>query len=379
MPGIPVTWDYASADIVEWYDELPGCVVLIWLPTNWATQHRTSCIVGSYGGGWISSDHWLNLGGDRTALVAGLSPVLAERFLDSGWAYVHVLWPMGWMTKTLQYQPAMRHPRIQRVMAGVIQHLKTRAAAQRDRDNITGDAAHSLATDSAQYVVNGVSSSSDNWGYAIHQPDGSLPYDPFESPSHRSDFWQRRFNHRVGAAILVDLFSDLRWLDPTLQSANMIPLFGAPDRYNEAPKIGEVSLETLRDASMLPQVELDLPENREIALCTYNIGNGTGDIMGNPALTADDWRELAAPRAPITGCGDVHEIGTALSLEDELKEIELRRGVSWDQTRHRIFWGNATNNPSGRPAVGHDFYGFGGFLEYAHHWVVNELQIPAHL
>lgn len=381
MPGIPASFTYASADIVEWYDEHPGCVVLIWLPAGWASQHRTSVVVGTYGGGWISSDHWLNVGTKRSELVSGLNVGLAQLFLASGWAYAHVLWPMGWMAKNLQYYPAMRHPRIQRSMARSIQWIKTRAAAIRDRDNITGDADHSLAIDESQFVVVGVSSGTDNWGYSIYQPDGAIPYDSEEGPAHRADFWQVRFNHRAAAAILFDPFTDLRWIDQALQSANLISLFGAPDRFQESPKLPEVPLEVLRDASMLPQIERDDLWNRDIALCSFSPGSyGTGNIMNTPGRTAEEWRALAAPRLPITGVGDVHEVGTAISLEDTLKLIEERKGVPWSQTKHRIFWGNPTNNPDGLPAFGGSYPGgFGTPEAFAHDWVVNTLQIPAHL
>ncbi len=382
MPGVPASFTYDSADILEAYDTHEACWVLIWLPADWATRHRISLCAGSYGGGWVSSDHQYNIGARRNQLVAGLNVELATLFLLSGWAYAHVLWPMGWQNRLLQYYPATRHPQIQRYMGRAIQHLKTRAAAQRDADNITGDADHSLAIDTAQYVAHGVSSSSDNWGYCMYLPSGALPYYPEGASVGRYDIrYQRRFDHRVAAAILVDLFTDFRWLDPALQSSNMVPLFGSPERLTGSPKITGVELEALRDASVLPQVERDELYNRDLALCTFSPGTaGTGNILGNPALTADDWRTLAAPRTPITGCGDVHEVGTAISLEDALKEIEQRRGVPWESTKHRILWGNETNNPNGRPAIGTGVLGpHANFAEYAHDWVVNTLQIPASL
>jgi hypothetical protein len=374
MPGIPNEYTWATADVVDFYAEHPGCLMAIWLPASWASQARTSVIVEFPGGGWTSGTQWLDFVHDRDkVLTGGAFPNLC---LEAGFAFVFAAWPFGWIAENVRYYPNQRHPSLQRLAARAVQRLKTRAAARRSTENVTGDPAHTLATDASQYVLKGNSSGADNAGWAIYQHDGLLPYWPDDGSAHQWDRWMVRASHRCRAVILEDAMTDFRLFDPGAGvSPSLVPLFGNPNRFLSTPKIADVPPEVLRDASILPLVEADAPTNRDIAVLAVGVGAaGNGWIMNDPALTAQQFRGLAAPRQPIPGLSDVHEQGTLLLLEDALKLNEAAAGRSWSETEHRIVWGNATNNPDGLHLIDSNL---GATVpEYYFRWITEVLGIP---
>jgi hypothetical protein len=242
---------------------------------------------------------------------------------------------------------------------------------------LTGDPAHSLAVDDAQYVIKGNSSGADHAGWLGLQHDGALPYWPGDTSAHQWDRWMIRASHRVRAVILEDAMTDFRLFDPLAGvSPDLLPLFGNPNRFLSVPKIVEIPPEVLRDASILPLAEADHATNRDVAILAVGAGAaGNGWIMNNPDLTANQFRALAAPRAPIAGLNDVHEQGTLLLLEDALKINDANAGIAPGESEHRIVWGNATNNPSGLHVIEsnlgmplHDYY---------IHWLTEVLGMPA--
>jgi hypothetical protein len=362
---------------VIWYADHPGCVMLVFLPANWATQRRTSVYVEALGGGWISETRWLGAGNNSATVIIG-GGGLPDQLLAAGWAYVIVCWPYGWVADNLRYFPNSRHPHLQRYMQRAIQKLKTMAAATRAAENITGDPAHSLAFEDDYYVVSGNSSAADNWGWGVLQHDGAIPYWTSESAAHAFEPQQLRYSHRVRAAVLNDAMTDFRLFDPDAGvSDDLIRLFGHPRRFQaSAPLIKDIPPEILRDASILPFVEADHLANRRVAICAIGAGTlGNGWIMGDPGITADEFRELAEPRTPIIGLNDVHEQGTLILLEDALKVNTLREGKTWAQAEHRIVWGNGTNNPNGLHLIDPNL-GFATLNDFIFDWLTNVLGIP---
>lgn len=363
MAGIPTSYSWATADIVDHYAEHPGCMLAVWLPANWQSQRRTSVVVELPGGGFTSGTTWLDFVHDpERALTGGSFPDLV---LAAGFAFVFVSVPFGWTNENVRYYPSVRHPQMQRLIARAIQRLKTRAAAQRAAENLTGDPSHSLAVDGDQYVLKGNSSGADHAGWIGLQLDGAVPYWPDDTSAHQWDRWMVRASHRVRAVILEDAMTDFRLFDPLGGvSANLLPLFGNPNRFLSVPKIVEIPPEVLRDASILPLVEADHLSNRDVAILAVGVGaTGNGWIMDDPNLTPAQFRALAASRTPITGLADVHEQGTLLLLEDALKLNQTNAGGEWNESEHRIVWGNATNNPDGLHLVDsnlglapHDYY-----------------------
>src|SRR5687767_11739554 len=106
MPGIPSSYSWSTADVVDHYAEHPGCMMAIWLPASWAAQERTSVIVELPGGGFTSGTTWLDFVHDPTkVLTGGDFPNLA---LAAGFAFVYVAWPFGWTNENVRYYPNQR-------------------------------------------------------------------------------------------------------------------------------------------------------------------------------------------------------------------------------------------------------------------------------
>ena len=359
MAGIPTHFDWTSADKVFYYDTLPNCIAALWLPSAWASQGKTSWQAFTHGGGWNSSDKWRAATTSPSTLIFQDDDDYPRLLLAAGFAVLWFEWPMGWQPESsagnqLRSPPCTRFPDLSRRFARFVQQVKTMAGDQRAAYNITGDPAHTLATADDQCGLVGISSGSLEAGWTGLQPDGAFPYWPRSSPAQRFDRWMSRYSHRVKTLSLTDSMADFRLFQTTGGgvSGNLMPRFGNQERFVASPALSEVSLETLADASILPLIEADHLENRELCIWMYNPGSyGTGDIMADATKTRDQFIALAAPRTPITGLVDVHETGTAILVEEALKVNEARAGRLWEQTKHRIHWGNAVNNPNGLRAI----------------------------
>lgn len=359
MAGIPVTFSWSTADKIRWYAPHPQAVLGLWLPTNWAAQARTSVIEFTYGGGWDTQDFWRVTKDNTYALLPGEFDPMARLALAAGFAVAFTLWPNGWQVEALsgsqpRRPPCSRFPDIDRIFAHSTMMLRTWAAASTASVNITGDPAHSLAIDETQYHKVGVSSGGINLGWAAFQHDGAIPYHPISSPAHRFDRWMPRFSHRLGTVSLFDSIGDTRLLQTggSGVSGNLMTRMGNQERYPSSPALADVPLEVLADSSYLPVIRQDHLPNRKIAVFGNFPGSyGTGDIMNNPAMTKEAFEALALLGQPITGNIDVHETGYGWLLESALRAIAAAEGKTWDQTRHRIYWGNPTSNPQGLTAI----------------------------
>jgi len=373
MPGVPAAYTWASADFVDFYDERSQCLLAIWLPADWESHEEISLLLSTYGGGWTSSDHHSKRWSDPTGYALPVSS-LADTLLAAGWAVGFVHWPSGYSTTTAgswpQIYPVDSFPENLARMAKAVQMAKTWGYQGR----ITNSTAHRTTWRTERVVCQGISSGSDNWAWSLLQLPGAFPYESPDRLGYRRDHpMVPYFDHRAGAAILVDVFSDLRLAADAGLSANLLPLYGANQWHDASPKLQQVSPDVRRASSFLPYVEADLYPNRGLPLFIVNGGSAADGIMlGSAATTKAQFLAAAAARVSIPTCLDPHEPGTALLVEEALKaQLGL---AGYRDSLHRIYWGNPTNNPDGRPAT--PILATSGQLMLD--WIDDDLQIPAY-
>ena len=191
-----------------------------------------------------------------------IDPDDIEPFLSAGIAFVRADIPIGPQTAVTSRHPFRRLPDNWRMAARVVQFIKTHAL---DRSICGVD----LPVQARKYAVSGTSGGAHIAAMLGFAPDGAMPYDV--AAPWNMDAYVERASHRIGAMVLLDFATaDFRLFSGGV-SAAAVPFFRvAEGLYPDTRGVAGASrLETISDedklsASVLPIVDADFQENRNV-------------------------------------------------------------------------------------------------------------------
>lgn len=431
-----LTYSYNSAatggKVYFRYDRHEHALGRLWYPVDGSDNPITNfqnapVLIVSQGQGWVGQQ-FFDLDNFQTTPTAGKNlnqlggnQLLYDRLRRKGWVICQMAYPYGTLGGTvasgkqteLQSQrfPASKFPGLYRVMAKVVQHLKSK----RTDPSLVPPGA-SLGGDYTRYATIGSSAGAVSWLYIAHQPVGAFPFASAATPT--LDPYMPTADHRVRAVINFIGNIDFGRLDANPQVDPYI--WGR--QYLDWPEIPQ---EVLDRSSSLRIIEQNLAVNKTLGVYssyhnpstvlrtthgtgaagawtqstkqltqvggfsayTFVAGDSLEASAGTPAVTVgkvpiqskldNDTLVLAADihtadstgvswtisREPskaavlakwdaggkIAGFFNPHDGANGAKLEQVHADNDAKNGVTSGLNRTR--WGDAITNPTGLPAI----------------------------